>query len=186
MVQCIFTGDSLHRVVDKHLLHQVDTLVRDLSAEFIELPASPLGEGGFEVLQFAYVLPQVLVWSSHHLEHLEDLIDLGVPTEEDFFVCNFVKDAAYRPNINRRVVHFCPKQYLRCSVPQCNNFMGVLLDRVVVSSGQSEICQLDVQLILTVDQYVLWLEVSVDDSVGVAELQCQQQLVNYLFYMGFG
>lgn len=47
--------------------------------------------------------------------------------------------------------------------------MGVLFDGVVISAGESEICQLDVEFVLSVDEDVLGFEVSVDDAVGVAE-----------------
>jgi hypothetical protein len=47
--------------------------------------------------------------------------------------------------------------------------MGVLLDGIVISAGESKISQFNVEFILSVDEDVLRFEVSVDDAVGMAE-----------------
>ena len=107
------------------------------------------------------------------MEDLEDLVNLRIPTEQNPLVCNFIKNTPHRPDIHSWVVNLSPEQDLWSSVPQGNNLMGVLLDWVVISSGKSKICQFYVQPILSVDQNILRFDVSVDDSVGVAELKGQ-------------
>ena len=171
MIQCIFRRDSFYWIIDQHLFDQIDTVLWDFCAEFIKLLPSPFGEGGFEVFKFGDVFPQVFVGSSHGLEDLEDLIDLRVSTEEDSLVCDFKENASHRPDINSWIVNFSSKQNFRCTIPEGDDFMGILLDGIVVGPCQSKICQLDVESFSTIDQNVLRLEIAMDDSIGVTELQ---------------
>jgi hypothetical protein len=151
MVQRVFACYSLHWVVNEHLLHQVDSFRGDLGAKFVKFSSSPLGEGGLEFFELADVFPEVFIGRSHDLEHLEDLVDFGVSAKQNSLMGNFIKNAPNRPNIHGRVVNFCSQQHFGRSVPKRDNFVGVLLDWVVISAGQSEICQLNVQLIPSVN-----------------------------------
>lgn len=84
---------------------------------------------------------------------------------------NFVENASYRPNVNSRVVNFSSQQDFRGPVPKGDNLMGVLFDWVIICAGKSKIGKLYVELILPINQYILGFEVSVNDTISMAELK---------------
>lgn len=51
--------------------------------------------------------------------------------------------------------------------------MGILFDGIEISPGKSEISQFDVNFVSAVDQDILWFEIPVNDSVGMAVLKCE-------------
>lgn len=103
------------------------------------------------------------------MEDFKDLVNFRIPTKENSLMGNLIKNTSHRPNINSGVVNFSPQQDFRSPIPKRDNFVGVLLDGVVISAGESKISQFDVEFVLSVDEDVLGFEVSVDDAVGVAE-----------------
>jgi len=58
--------------------------------------------------------------------------------------------------------------------------MGVFLDGIIVGPCQSKICEFDVESFSTIDKNVLRLEITMDDSIGVTELQRQEKLIDNL------
>lgn len=63
---------------------------------------------------------------------------------------------------------------LWCSVPQCDNLVSVHSDRDPESSGQTEVGDLDAAVL--VNQKILGLHVSVENSPLVTEQDALQQL----------
>lgn len=51
----------------------------------------------------------------------------------------FIEDASYRPSIHSRVILLHPKQDLRGSVPESDDFVGVLSQRIGIDPSQSEV-----------------------------------------------
>lgn len=64
--------------------------------------------------------------------------------------------------------------------------MGVLFDWVVKSSGKSEVSQFYVEFVSSVDENILWFEVSVDDSIRVTELKREEELEDDFLDLGLG
>ncbi len=60
-------------------------------------------------------------------------------------------------------------------VLQRNILVGECMDGIAKGTGKTEICQLELAL-LTIDEQVLGLEISVHDHVRVAEFNAAQQL----------
>lgn len=59
--------------------------------------------------------------------------------------------------------------------------MCVFLDRIVVGASEAEVSQFYVE-VLAIDQNVLRLQISVEDTIGVAVVEGQQQLEDYGLY----
>lgn len=135
-----------------------------------------LGESRFEIVQFQRIWPVILIGGAQDFENFEDLIDLGVSHEERPTLDHLGEDAAGRPEIDAQTVGFLAQKDLGAAVPQCDNLVSVRLDRQTERSGQAEVRQLNV-LPLGVDKQILWLEISVENSVLVKVDQRLQYLV---------
>ena len=66
----------------------------------------PLGERQLEVRILERLGPVVVVRSTLHREYLEDLINFRVANEQGLPLRHLSKDAADRPNIDRRRILF--------------------------------------------------------------------------------
>lgn len=161
-----------------HTLQQIKTILVQVLSVGGHRDTLPLREGSFEVWQFECSWPVILIRGTLHLEDLEDLVDFRVASEECFSLRHFCENTSDRPNIDRSGILFLTEQDLWCSVPESDNFMSVSLDWETKGSSQSEICQLNVTVL--VNEQVLRFEVSVHDSVSVAVGSSLQNLVGKL------
>ena len=110
-----------------------------------------------------------MCWSTQDPEDAEELIDLRIPAEKTLFVGQLEEDAADRPGIHSRVVLLHPQQDLWGSVPKCDNFVGVLSERIAIYSCQPEISEFDIES-FPLNKDVLRFEVTMHHSIGVTVL----------------
>ena len=118
------------------------------------------------------------------LENLKYLIDLRIPHKERPLLDQLNKDATNRPHVHTERVLLLPQQDLRSPVPERFHLMGKRLDRDGESPCQAKVTDLDVSL--AVDEEVLWLEVTVDDALGVAVVDSTEKLVDHFLDLGLG
>merc|ERR1740129_331768 len=159
------------RVVYHELLQEVDAHLPDLRLRVADvLPpfGFPHRKRWLEIWQVQHAWPLLGRGSSELLEDLEDRVDLGVAAEEWTACRHLGEDAAYAPHVDGHAVELRAEQDLQGTVPHSHDLVRVLGDRQSVSSGQSEIGDLQAQP--RVDEEVLWLQVAVQDAIGVAEL----------------
>ncbi len=83
---------------------------------------------------------------------------------------NLIENTPNRPYVHSGVINLSSEQDLWGSIPKGDDLVGVLFDWIVVGSGEAKICQLYVQAFAIVYQYILWFEVSVDDTIGMTVL----------------
>lgn len=161
-------GDETGEEVDFELVEGGGVLVHGHAAE--------LGEGGLEVSELQSIGPVALVWRAKHLEDFEDLVDFTVAHKQRLALDHFREDAASRPQIDAQRVGLLTKQDLRAAVPQRDYLVRVRLDGQPESTRESEVRQLN-RLTVGVDQQVLRLQVSMEDSVLVEIDERLQDLV---------
>ncbi len=82
---------------------------------------------------------------------------------------------AYRPNVNPQTVLLLSKQDLRCSVPKCFNLVSKGFDWETKSSCESEISNFKSSS--AINEKILRLKVSVDDSPGVTIVDSVAKLI---------
>ena len=124
-------------------------------------------------------------------EDLEDLVNLRVTREERLARAHLSEDATDRPHVNTSRVLSPTKQNLWRAVPECDDLyaasvgvpsrvvrdahlMGICPEWHTKSTSKTEICQLEVTVL--VDQQVLRLQVTMQNSVGMAVAHALAQL----------
>jgi len=127
---------------------------------------SELREGRLEVNQFERIRPVVLIRCSQNFKNLEYLIDLRISHEQRSTLNHLGEDAAGGPSVNSERVSLLAKENLGASVPERDNFVSISLNGKTESAGESKISKLDV-LSSGVNKQVLWLQVTMEDSVLV-------------------
>ena len=171
VVDGLLCADASGRVVHQHAFQEVQAvLAEDLDAigvdHLIVLLPLPLGEAALEIRERLDARPVSLGGSAQDAEDLEDLIDLGIAWEERLAGRHLGEDAADRPHVDASRVLTTTEKNLRCAVPESDDFVCVSAERDTECAGQTEIGQLEVAFL--VDEQVLWFEVTVQDTVGVA------------------
>ena len=99
----------------------------------------PVWERRLVVPQLHHTWPDLLVRCPHDPEYSVELIELTVSSEKRPFGNHLGEDASNGPDINRSAVLHRPKEDLRGSVPESDNFFGVGPDRNGESSSQTKI-----------------------------------------------
>ena len=106
----------------------------------------PLGKHRLIVRQTGHARPALLGGRAHDAEDAEQLVNLRVAGEQRLPRDHLREDAAQAPRVHARGVKLGPEQYLRCSVPQRHNFVGVSANWKPKGSGKSKICQFDASM----------------------------------------
>ena len=159
-----------------------------------------------EVWQLSNAGPEILGGSPQHPEDPEQLVNLGVALEQRPPVDHLGEDGSDAPNVDRAgvlwaaeenlqifkiILHFLsqnPKSIsfnadLGCSVPQGDHLVGVHSDGDPEGSSQPEVGDLDAAVL--VDEKILGLHVSMENSPLVTEQDALQQLNSeQLFQLG--
>ena len=104
MFQSLSCGDSLAWVKSNHGHGKVELVLCEASENLFGILHSELGEGGFEVGQFADSWPGLFSWRAVELEDLENLIDLRIAHEEWSLLNELSEDAADGPHVDAQRV----------------------------------------------------------------------------------
>lgn len=176
-------ADAASRVVDEHALEEVEAvLAEDLDTvrvdDLVVLLPLPLRKATLEVREGSDAGPVGLGRSAEDAEDLEDLVDFGVTGEERLARGHLGEDAANGPHVDAGGVLATTEENFRGAVPESDDFVGVGAKRHTESASETEISQLEVALL--VDEQVLWLQVTVQNAVGVAVAGALQQLQSEL------
>ena len=127
---------------------------------------SELREGRLEVIEFKRIWPVILVRCSQNFKNLEDLINLRISHEERSTLDHLSEDAASGPSVYSKRVCLLTEKDFRASIPECDDLVGVSLDRKAKCAGQSKISKLNVDS-SSIDEQVLRFQVTMEDSVLV-------------------
>mmetsp|Transcript_114445 Transcript_114445/g.363752 ORF Transcript_114445/g.363752 Transcript_114445/m.363752 type:complete len:330 (+) Transcript_114445:193-1182(+) len=171
-------GNAALGVVHHKLFDEVDAVGSDLGlgvADVLPALAGPLREGRLELRQVQQTRPLLNCRGAQLLEHLEDRVNLGIAGEERRPCGHLRNDASHAPNVDGHAVVRAAQEDLWGPVPHGDHLVRVLGHGHGVGPSQAEVGDLQAQP--GVDEEVLGLEVSMQDSVGVAEIDAVTQLV---------
>lgn len=133
-----------------------------------------LGEVGLVVWQLGHSGPHLLVRGAHDFEDSDQLVADGRAGEEGTARGHLGKDAASGPDVDGRGVLARAHEHVGGTVPQGDDLVRVRADGNAESTGKTEVSKLE--LALLVDEEVLGLEVTVEDTVVVAEGDAAEEL----------
>ena len=185
MEQSHFGRDSLIWVQGSHSLQKINLQLIQAWRVVLHWDSSELGEGRLEVLQLESIWPVIFVRGSKHLEYLEDLINFTVAHEEWLLLSHFCKNTSGRPQVHTQRVMLLTQQNFRASIPQGNHLMGISLNWEAESSGQTEVGKLNSLPVLR-NEKVLWLQISVENSVGMEEDERLKNLIEEALRLCWG
>ena len=101
MIQRIFRGDPISRIIRQHLRQKVQRFRIKVRRHFPQTVLSPTREGFLIIRQVHEIGPGGLRGRAQDLEDLEDLVDLRVADKKRAFVRHFVEDGASGPDVDR-------------------------------------------------------------------------------------
>mmetsp|Transcript_114435 Transcript_114435/g.363713 ORF Transcript_114435/g.363713 Transcript_114435/m.363713 type:complete len:318 (+) Transcript_114435:233-1186(+) len=177
-LQCRVRVDAAPRVVGQEPVeevHAVDADLRPGVADGLPTLETPLGERRLEVRQIHEAWPLLDRGRPQLLEDLEDGTDFRVACEQRKprrHLCNSATDT---PDVRSRSVVRATEEDLRGPVPNSDHLGRVIADEHGVGPREVEVRNLQSQL--GVDEEVLRLQVTVQDPVGMTELDPIAQLV---------
>lgn len=120
--------------------------------------------------------PGALGRCAHDTEDAHELVLIGRAGEERAPGVHFCHDAAGGPDVNAGVVGAGTEENVWGAIPEGHDFVGEGVDGDSEGSGKTEIGEL--QLAFVVDEEVLGLQVAVQDSVRMAEVNALEKLVH--------
>ena len=179
VVYSLFCADASSGVVNQHALQQIQAVLAEnldticVDHLVILLPL-PLREAALEVWEGCHTRPVCLSWSAKNAEDLEDLVDFGVAWEERLAGGHLGEDAANGPHVDTSRVLTTTEQNFGRAVPESDDLVSVSAERNTECAGQTKIGQLQVAFL--VDEQVLRLQVTVQDTVGVAVARAFEEL----------
>lgn len=183
VVYSLLCADTSSGIVHQHAFQQVQAvLAKNLDAVCVDhlviLLSLPLREAALEVGEGRDTRPVGFGRSAQNAEDLEDLIDLRVTREERLAGSHLGEDAANGPHVDTSGVLATTEQNFGRAVPESDDLVGVSAERNTEGASQTEICQLQVAFL--VDEQVLWLQVTVENAVGMAVARALEELKSEL------
>lgn len=157
----------MHEQVKTDFIKVLEVILGFSSLEF--------GEGGLVVRETGDTGPAVVGGGTMEVEDFEDLINFRITHEEGLLLDHFSEDATDGPDVNTERVLLLAQENFRGSIPESFDFVGQSLDGDTKSSGKTEISELDGTIL--VDQKILGLQVSVNDSSRVAVVDTLEDLI---------
>lgn len=112
-------------------------------------------------------------------EDLEDLVDLRVAWEERFPSCHFGEDATDAPHVNTSAVLPAAEENLRRAIPESDDFVRVRAERDSECACEAEIS--DFEIAVSVDEQVLWFEITMEHTMRVTVTNALEKLKGELF-----
>lgn len=179
VVYSLLCADTTSWVVHQHALQQIQAVLsKNLDAVCVDhlviLLPLPLREAALEVWEGRHTRPVGFGRSAEDAEDLEDLVNLGVTWEEGLAGSHLGEDAADGPHVDTSGVLAATEQDFGRAVPESDDLVSVSAERNTESAGQTKIGQLEVAFL--VDEQVLRLQVTVQNTVGVAVARTLKEL----------
>ncbi len=168
MLQRIMGTDSQLGPQLQHSLQQINTARIDLREDLPQVLCSIHLEVLLVFGELGDPWPGAFRWSAHNAEDTDELVFVGGAGEERASGVHFCHDAAGGPDIDAGVVGAGAEEDVRGAVPEGYDFVGECVNGDSEGSGKTEICEL--QLAFEIDEEILRLQIAVQDSVGMTEV----------------
>ncbi len=176
MIQSIVSTDAQLWPKLQHSLQQVDTTGVDLWED----DAKVLSGVHLEVLLVIIILgnswPGSLRGCAHDAKDANELVFIRSPREEGSSGVHLCHDAASRPDVDAGVVRAGAEENVWSSIPECYDFIGEGVNWDAECTSKTEVCEFEDAFV--VYEEVLGLEIAVEDSVCVAEVDAFEELVH--------
>lgn len=166
MHERLASGDALSGFPSQHASEEISTKRVKALDHLSEVLGAPLGESRLEIRERGDTGPGLFVGRTEDLENLEDLINFRVTSEEGHAADHFSEDATNRPDVDGCRVALAAEENLRRTVPQGDDFVSICANRSAEGTSKTEIGKF--QDTITIDEEVLGLQITVEDTVGVA------------------
>jgi hypothetical protein len=115
-------------------------------------------------------------------ENLEDFVNLGIAREQGLARAHLGEDAADGPHVDACRVLATAEQDFGRAIPQGDDLVRVGAQGHAKGAGETKIGELEIAVL--VDEEVLWLEIAMQDAVGVAVAHALAQLHHELLDHG--
>jgi hypothetical protein len=185
VLHSVLWGDSFHMIVSKHLRKEIKGFFAN---QMFVLAVNELVPGLLSVLSQNIVIVGVQGYavlfnigiklvSSKHLSDFNKLVVVVLALEEWFLLENHAcEHASKRPNVKRVVVGLQVNEKLwALEVARCNS--DIILLPWVIELSKSPINKSQFS-VLVVNHNVVWLHITMGDSLGVAEIKSLEHFVN--------
>jgi hypothetical protein len=184
MLQRIMSTDSQLGSQLQHPLQQINAAGINLWEDLPQVLCSIHLEVLLVFRELGDAGPGAFRWSTHDAEYADKLVFVGSAGEEGAAGVHFCHDAASGPDVDAGVVGAGAKEDIRGAVPEGYDFVREGVNGDSEGSGETEIRQLE--LSFEVDEEILGLQIAVQDSIGVAEVNALQELMHKGFDGGRG
>ncbi len=184
MLQRIMSTDSQLGSQLQHSLQQINAAGINLREDLPQVLRSIYLEVLLVLRELGDAGPGPFGWSTHDAEDADELVFIGGTGEERAAGVHFCHDAASGPDVDAGVVGAGPKEDVRRAVPKSYDFVREGVNGDSKGSGETEIRKLE--LSFEVDEEILGLQIAVQDSVGVTEVNALQELMHKGFDGGRG
>mmetsp|Transcript_26799 Transcript_26799/g.62588 ORF Transcript_26799/g.62588 Transcript_26799/m.62588 type:complete len:228 (+) Transcript_26799:1004-1687(+) len=187
MLQRVFRRDALRRFVLQQCLQQMNSMLAQFHPSFVvevlvvphqvawDAYAVVLGQILLVLRQINHGRPGRLGWRTKHLEDAQQLVVIRSARKQRVPTRHLPEDAANAPEIHRSGILPRSHEDVGRAIPQRHHLVGVAAHRNAKSPRQTEIRQFE--LTRLVDQQILRLQISVQHTPVMAELDPSQQLV---------
>jgi hypothetical protein len=108
-------------------------------------------------------------------KNLKDLINFRVSHKQWLLFDHLCKNATNRPDINTKRVLLLSQEDFRSSVPKGFDFMGQSTNRYTEGSSKTKISKLDLSILI--NQEILRLQISMDNSLAVTMVKSIEDLI---------
>lgn len=160
----------------QHALEEIDAGVVDSMKDAAEILGGVHLESGLVLRELRDPRPGALSRGAHDAEDADDLVLIGGAREERTTGVHLCHDAAGRPDVDACVIGPASEKDIWRTVPECDDLVREGVDRDAECTGETEVAKL--QQTFTVDEQVLGLEVAVENTVLMAEVDSLEKLVH--------
>lgn len=176
VLEGVVGADAVLGAQDEHALQQVDAELVDLGQDGAQVLGGVHLDVGLVLGELGDAGPGALGGRAHDAEDADDLVLVGGAGEQRPPRVHLGHDAARRPDVDAGVVRPAAQQHVGRAVPQRHHLVGEGVDGDAEGARQPKVAELE--RALPVDKQVLRFQISVEDSILVAEVDAPQQLVH--------
>ena len=142
MLQSVLGADAAVRIVNQHLLEEVDTLGTQAWHVLRDVISDAGGEIVAVALELGDASPLVCCWRAHNLEDFQQLILFVLAGEEGLLRNELGENAPNGPHVDAGVVVLGAHEDVWRSVPEGDDLMREVLDWNAECSRQAKVSKL--------------------------------------------
>ena len=182
MLQSFMSTDAQLRSQLKHALQQVNTSWVNGVKDVAQILCGIHLKCRFVFRKLSDPRPSTFSRSPHDPKYANNLVFVRGSRKQRSSGIHFSHDTASRPNVNARIVCSTAEKNIRGTIPESHNFIGKSIDGNPKSTSKAKIAKF--QDAFVIDEKILRFQVSVEDSILMAEIYTLEKLVHERFDRG--